>query len=415
MKRTMPSQIVRTVLRTLLAVFVCAPITAVSQDADRLANRVVRLRHVPDRVPEHGWPGLTNIFFAPVPSNLQSAVRTGYGWRAVELAEVVTGDGLKTIYAARFKLPGSDEVHYVVDTAGSLDFAHGRPLNFEQRPHMLVADVELEVQSTAGARRRIPYQVLASDDGYTYARIAEYLSGDIRVGGHEYALRLRSLSRNSPFYSATPNTVFLVDLNGDGVLAEQAAVTTAGGPMAAEQILPHAPFRLGGRAFEVTSVDSMGSTLVIRRSNAKIAAVEGFRAPDFTAQTLGDTAFKMSTQSGNVVLIEFWSVSCAFSEKARPTINNLADSAHDKPFTWVAVAMESDPVEIRHHLADHPMHAIVTRGDSSAWATYNPSRATPLFVVVDRDGIIRFRALGANASTAVAAKVMQLLGPSAPP
>jgi thiol-disulfide isomerase/thioredoxin len=338
----------------------------------------------------------------------------GDGWRAVELADVVMGDGLKTIYAARFRLPGSDEMHYVIDTASTLDFAHGRPLKFQQRPHMLVADLEVEVRSTAGGRRRIPYQVLLSDDGYTYARIAEYLSGHVRVSGHEYALKVRSAWRNVPFYGATANTVFLVDLNGDGTLAEQPAVTAAAGPMAAEQVFPHAPFRLRGRAFEVADIDSMGLRLVIRRSTATIAAVENFRAPEFSAETLADSNFKLSAQAGNVVFIEFWSVNCAFSEKARPTLNDLATAARGKPFTWVAVAAESDRAEIQHHLAEHPMNGIVTRADSSAWGTYNPARATPLFVVVDRDGIIRFRAVGSTASTAVAAKVRQLLAPGTP-
>jgi thiol-disulfide isomerase/thioredoxin len=321
----------------------------------------------------------------------------------------VTGAGLNTIYAARFKLPGSDEMHYVIDTSGALDFAHGRPLIFQRRAQVLVADLELNVHSTAGRHRRIPYQLLVSDDGYTYARIAEYLTGQARISGHVYSLKLRSDSRNSPFYEATPNTVFLVDLNSDGVLAEQAAVTAAAGPMAAEQVMAHAPFRLAGGAFEVTAVDSMGRRLVIRRSSAQIAVVESFKAPEFSAQTLADSNFSLSAQTGKVVLIEFWSVSCGFSEKARATINDLAADVRDKPFTWVAVAAESDRAELQHHLVKHPMNATVTRADSAAWATYDPARATPLFVVVDRDGIIRFRAVGSTASTAVAGKVKQLL------
>jgi len=412
MKRTTSPRVFWAVLRTILGAVACAPTIAFSQTADGLAGGVVvRLRHVLDRLPDRGWPGLTNIFFAPVPPALQNAVRIGERWRGVELADVVTGQGLPTIYAARFRLPGSDEMHYVIDTSGTLDFAHGRPLIFQRRAQVLVADLELEVRSTAGTHRRIPYQVLVSDDGYTYARIAEYLTGHVRISGHQYPLKLRSDSRNTPFYEATPNTVFLVDLNGDGVLAEQAAVTAAAGPMAAEQVLAHAPFRLARGAFEVTAVDSMGLRLVIRRSTAKI---ESFKAPEFSAQTLSDSNFRLSAQSGKVVLIEFWSINCGFSEKARQTINDLSADVRGKPFIWVAVAQEGERAEIEHHVTEHPMNAIVTRSDSSAWATYNPARATPLFVVVDRDGIIRFRAVGATASGAVTAKVRQLLGSGAP-
>jgi len=277
---------------------------------------------------------------------------------------------------------------------------------------MLVANLELDVRSIAGTHRRIPYQVLLSDDGYTYARIAEYLSGHIRVNGHDYALQVRSGWRNAPFYGPTPNTVFLIDLDGDGTLAEQATVTAGGRPMAAEQVLPHTPFRLGGRALEVADLDSMGSRLVLRASNAEVAAVENFKAPELSAETLAGSRFKLSTQSGNVVLIEFWSVSCGFSEKVRPAVNDLAVRARGMPLTWVAMAREREPAEIQRYLVEHPMSATVTLSDSTAWATYNPAGVTPLFVVVDRNGIIRFRAVGATAIDAVAAKVTELLNSS---
>ena len=50
--------------------------------------------------------------------------------------------------------------------------------------------------------------------------------------------------------------------------------------------------------------------------------------------------------------------------------------------------------------------------DSAAWATYNPTGVTPLFVVVDQSGVIRFRAMGASAMDAVTAKVKELLVPA---
>lgn len=118
----------------------------------------VRLSHVLDWSPEQwGW-GLTNIFFAPLPSALQSPVQTGADWRATELAEVVTGEGLETVYAARFKQPDSDAWHYVVDTAGNLDFGHAVPLVFDRRGSVEVANVALDVRAKGGspAARTVP-------------------------------------------------------------------------------------------------------------------------------------------------------------------------------------------------------------------------------------------------------------------
>jgi hypothetical protein len=334
-------------------------------------------------------------------------MRTGEGWTGIEIADIVKDDGLRTIYAARFKLRATDQMHYVVDTAGNLDFAHGQSLTFEPWPHIQVANLGLDVHTTRGTHRRIPYQVSHSDDGYTYARIAEYLTGRMQVDGKDYAVKVRSAYRDEPFYGPGPGTVFLIDLDGNGEIAEKASVTLNGAPAAAEQVMARTPFMLGEKAWEITDVDSMGSRLVIRRTKTRVAAVENFKAPQIVARTLSGRSYRLSKQSG-VVLIEFWSVNCGFCEKARPAANNLADAERGTSFTWLAIARENDRVEIERFVAAHPMSATVALNDSSAWATYNPPGVTPFFVVVDSKGIIRFRAAGASAIDAVAAKVKML-------
>ena len=137
MNRPMLHCVCPTVVRVLIAAAACTPAIAFGQVRTRpTRNAVVTLHRVSDRAPVQGWPGLTNIFFAPVPSSMRTEARFGEQWSAIEVADVVMGDGLRTIYAARYKMPGSDELHYVVDTAGRLDFVHARPLDFEQQVHV---------------------------------------------------------------------------------------------------------------------------------------------------------------------------------------------------------------------------------------------------------------------------------------
>jgi thiol-disulfide isomerase/thioredoxin len=390
----------------ILTVVPWVPQVMLSQSsASSLSAVVVRLDRAVDSAPSP--LGLSNIFFAAPPREIQPAMRTGEGWTGIEIADIVEGDSLKTIYAARFKLPGADQMHYVVDTAGNLDFAHGQPLTFQPWPHILVANLELDVHTTRGAHRRIPYQVSQSDDGYTYARIAEYLSGHMQVGGKDYAIKVRSAYRDEPFYAPNAGTVFLIDLDGNGEIAEKPSVTFNGAPAAAEQVMARTPFMLGQKAWEIADVDSMGSRLVIRRTNTRVAAVENFKAPQIVARTLSGHTYRLSKHSG-VVLVEFWSVSCGFCEKARPAANELADAERGSSFTWLAVARETDRTEIEGFLAAHPMNATVALNDSSVWTTYNPTGVTPLFVVVDSKGIIRLRAAGASAIKPVAAKIKML-------
>jgi thiol-disulfide isomerase/thioredoxin len=368
-------------------------------------NVIVRLDRVVDSSPSP--LGLTNIFFAAPSPELQRAMRTAEGWTGIEVADIVGGDGLRTIYAARFKLAGTDQMHYVVDTAGNLDFAHGQSLKFQPWPHIEVANLSLDVHTTLGTHRRIPYQVSRSDDGYTYARIAEYLTGRMQVDGKDYVVKVRSAYRTAPFYGPGPGTVFLIDLDGNGEISERTSVTLDGAPAAAEQVLARTPFMLGEKAWEIADIDSVGSRLVIRRTKTRVAAVENFKAPQIVARTLGGRSYRLSKQAG-VVLVEFWSVNCGFCEKARPAANDLANAERGTSFTWLAIARENDRIELERFLAAHPMSALVALNDSSAWATYNPTGVTPFFVVVDSKGIIRFRAAGASAIDAVAAKVKML-------
>jgi thiol-disulfide isomerase/thioredoxin len=397
---------IRTAAATCRIILVaCLPQVASSQSSVRtVPGVIVRLDRVVDSSPSP--LGLSNIFFAPPPPEIQRAMRTGEGWTGIEIADIVDGDGLRTIYAARFKLPGTDQMHYVVDTAGNLDFGHGQSLTFQPWPHIEVANLSLDVHTAGGTHRRIPYQVSRSDDGYTYARITEYLTGRMRVGGKDYSVKIRSAYRTDPFYTPGPGTVFLIDLDGNGEIAEKPSVTRDGAPAAAEQVMARTPFMLGKQAWEVADLDSMGSRLVVRQTKTRVAAVENFKAPQLVARTLNRRKYQLSKQS-DIVLVEFWSVSCGFCEKARPAANELADAERGK-LTWLAIAHETDRVEIERFLAVHPMNATVALYDSAAWTTYNPTGVTPLFFVVDKKGVIRFRGAGASAIDAVAAKVKML-------
>ncbi len=376
---------------------------------------VVDLRQIPDSGPPR-WAGMTNIFFDSIPSAIRDSVRLGRGWTAVQLADVVQGEGLVTVYAARFKPPGTHKVRYVVDTDGDLDFTNEQPLTFGHSNKLEVADLVINVRARSGAHRRVPYQVLLSDDGYTYARIADYRQGWARLGGRAYAVRVRSVYRNHPFYGADDGTVFAIDLNGDGSITEQRDATVLGSPASAEQVEPGAPFLLSGRQYEISGIDSAGSRLTFRPSTARVAAAVGFEAPDLTARLLSGTAYRLADDRGKVVLLEFWSVNCPYSETARAPLNELAARLRGKEFKWIALAREDEPSVLQAHLQKHPMSAAVALHDSAAWAVYDHVIATPFFYVVDKDGRIQFRAPGVSAVPAVAATVTKLIGaaPSVP-
>ena len=359
-----------------------------------------------DRHPDQ-WRGMSNIFFDSVPVTLADSVKVVPSWRNIAIADVVAGPRMHAIRALRFTATAAD-TQYVIDTLGDLDFRRAARLVFQRRGAMRVASVDLTVRGLAGTVRRVPYQLLLSDDRYSYARIAEYRTGMINVDGRSFAVRVRNRGRSHPFYADDDYTVFMFDLNGDGEFAEQAQLSMGGHPVAAEQVMPHRPFFLNGHAFEVSAIDSVGTRLQVSRSARASAVAPHFRAPELRAPLLLGGEFRLSAQRGSVTLIEFWATNCPYSERVRTALNALADSG-GPTLHWIAIARERDSTVIQQHLAVHPMNATVTMADSAAWETYNPIGATPTFIIVDQQGTVQFVASGASAISAVSAKVVQML------
>jgi thiol-disulfide isomerase/thioredoxin len=163
----------------------------------------------------------------------------------------------------------------------------------------------------------------------------------------------------------------------------------------------------------MASLDSAGSKLELRPSAVKVAPVVGFVAPELAAPLLSGATYRLSEDRGRIVIVEFWSVDCLPSERARPALNALAARLPADRFRWVAMARESNRGLVQPHLDSLPMNATVLLNDSLSWVRYNPDFSTPLFYVIDADGIVRFRARGVSTVNAVSAKVAELLNAAA--
>lgn len=368
---------------------------------------IVALSAVADSAPAQ-WYGMSNIFRDSIQGPARDSVRMPTSWTGAALDDVVRNSALRPIRVVRFHLSGEDTPRFAIDTVGDLDFTRAPVLTFARQGRMLVANIALTVRSVAGAQRRVPYQILRSDDGYTYARIAEYRTGQLEVGGKTYALKVRNSSRGRPFHDTNAGSVFLVDLNADGQFAEAVSLTLDGRPVAAEQILASTPFELDDRFYEITAIDSAGTLIHIRPSNQTVAVSLNRRAPDLRATPVAGGVFRLSEQMGKVVLISFWATDCIFSERARIAANAIV-AKYGSKFTWVAMAKDTNRADIAAYLKASPIDGIATLPESDAWRTYNPAGMTPLFILVDTHGVVRFRAEGASAIGVVAAKVDELM------
>lgn len=369
---------------------------------------VVPLTTVADPTPAQGR-GMTNLFFEPLSAALRDSVRTPSAWTDLGTDLLVGARQVAPVRALRFRVAGDTAWRFSVDTVGDLDFTTAPILSFVRRGRLQVAELDLAVRAPGGATRRVPYEVLRSDDGYTYGRIAEYRTGLIELNGKRIPLRVSSVSRGHPLFDLVGGTTFLVDLDGDGTLSDRATVTVAGRPASAEQVRGGTAFELNDTFYQLAAIDPSGSELRIRPAPGKGAVGVNLPATEVKARRMDGREFRLSKQRGKVVLLTFWATDCAPSASVRAPLNALT-TTYGPELIWAAMAKDTSLVEINAYLKKAPMLGTVLQSEATTWLKYNPDGATPVFAIVDAKGLLRFHATGASSIAAVTAKLDELLG-----
>lgn len=350
---------------------------------------------------------MSNLFFEPPSALLRDSMRTPASWTDLGTDLLVNAGQVAPLRALRFRVAGDTAWRFAVDTVGDLDFTKAPVLGFVRRGPFLASDLDLTVRAPNGTRRRVPYEFLRSDDGYSYGRIAEYRTGYIEVDGQRVPLRVRNLGRGRPLFDLD-GAIILIDLDGDGTLMERATVTVDGRPVSPEKVRAGSAFELKGALFQLTSIDPNGTELRLRSVPRTRAVGINFTAPNLKARALDGREFRLSKHRGKVVLISFWATDCVPSASVRAPLNELA-SKYGKDLVWVAMAKDTSRSDIETYLKKSPMVGTILQSDRTAWETYNPDAATPVFAVVDAAGVLRFQATGSTSMSAVTAKVDELL------
>jgi len=128
------------------------------------------------------------------------------------------------------------------------------------------------------------------------------------------------------------------------------------------------------------------------------ALVEGDTArtaPDFSLQTLADTAFRLSAHRGEVVVVNFWATWCAPCRKEIPDFVQLQDRFGDEGLRFVGITTESGKTEdIRAFTDSFDVNYPIVRGGTQVTQKYGGVSMLPTTYVVDRKGRVRYGRIG---------------------
>ncbi len=121
----------------------------------------------------------------------------------------------------------------------------------------------------------------------------------------------------------------------------------------------------------------------------------GATAPDFTGRTLDGRPFKLSDHFGkNVVLISFWATWCRPCMIELPHFSGFYEELKPRGLEIVAISMDDSASESQVRPTVErlglPFPVVVDR-DTRIQGLYNPRRAAPMTVLVDRTGNVAWK------------------------
>jgi len=117
-------------------------------------------------------------------------------------------------------------------------------------------------------------------------------------------------------------------------------------------------------------------------------------APDFSVTTLSREFLELDHLRGKVVVLDFWGTWCPPCVQAVPWLRDMQKKHAADPFVLVGVSSDSDEPALRDFLGKNqmewPEYWDRDRKFQQTWSV----RAWPTYVVIDDEGIVRFRSAG---------------------
>jgi thiol-disulfide isomerase/thioredoxin len=136
-----------------------------------------------------------------------------------------------------------------------------------------------------------------------------------------------------------------------------------------------------------------------RRAIADPARVREPLAPDFSFTPLDGIPLSNDALRGRVVVLDFWGTWCPVCREALPSLIELQKKYRDKQVTFVSVSSDNDEQTWKSFIAKNHMdwpQYIDLSGEVLRDFNIN---SYPTYIVLDRDGVIRFHESGYEPQT----------------
>ena len=144
---------------------------------------------------------------------------------------------------------------------------------------------------------------------------------------------------------------------------------------------------------------------IVRGPTAKQHSV----APDFSLPELNGQSLQLSAYRGKVVLLDFWATWCTPCREEIPHLVELQNKYRDRGLEIIGVSMDDSPDPVREFYQRFQMNYPVVMGNADIGERYGGVLGLPIAFIIDRDGRIYAKHIGATEASVLEQDVRAVL------
>jgi peroxiredoxin len=132
------------------------------------------------------------------------------------------------------------------------------------------------------------------------------------------------------------------------------------------------------------------------RAQKPKATASGNLAPDFTVTDIDGKKLKLSDYRGKVVLLDFWATWCAPCRAEIPHFVEMQQKYGSQGLQVLGISMDDDAKPVREFAREYKMNYPIAVGDDKLAESFGGVLGLPVNFIIDRDGRIVKKFIGAT-------------------
>ncbi len=162
----------------------------------------------------------------------------------------------------------------------------------------------------------------------------------------------------------------------------------------------------------VATLGAIAALYSLRHNHAPrvaTSATANHIAPDFTLPQLDGQDLRLSSYRGKVVLLDFWATWCDPCREEIPHLVELQQKYGDRGLQIIGVSMDDSPEPARTFYRQFHMNYPVVMGNAETGELYGGVLGLPIGFLINRDGRIYAKHIGATDPAVFEREILSLL------